>query len=188
MDSQDLESTLAEVEHQRRPAAFERDAADAQRDTPPPLARLASAVGNQAFTRTVARLRDGEGILAGGVVHPDVEGAIAAARGRGRPLDLGSSQRAGMSLGDSFGDVRVHTDGYAAALSRAVSARAFTVGSDIFFGAGEYSPASSGGQELLTHELAHVVQQRGAPQSGPLIVSQPGDALEREAEAAARGA
>jgi hypothetical protein len=81
----------------------------------------------------------------------------------------------------------VHHDDHAAALSRAVSARAFTVGRDIFFGAGEYSPASAGGRELLTHELAHVVQQRGAAQSGPLSVSEPGDALEREADAAARG-
>ena len=82
--------------------------------------------------------------------------------------------------------MRVHYDDHAAALNRAVSARAFTVGGDIFFGAGEYRPDSSSGRELLTHELAHVVQQRGAPDSGPLTVSQPGDALEREADAAAR--
>jgi hypothetical protein len=97
------------------------------------------------------------------------------------------ASRAGAVLGDSFGDVRVHTDDHAAALSRAVSARAFTVGNDIFFGAGEYRPTTASGQELLTHELTHVAQQRGAPASGPLLVSQPGDPLEREAESAARG-
>ena len=69
---------------------------------------------------------------------------------------------------------------------RSVSARAFTVGNDIFFGPGEYRPATPAGRELLTHELVHVVQQRGAPRSGPLTVSQPGDALEREAEDVAR--
>jgi hypothetical protein len=68
-----------------------------------------------------------------------------------------------------------------------VSARAFTVGRDIFFGSGEYRPETADGRALLTHELAHVVQQRGAPSSGPLQVSQPGDELEREADAAARG-
>ena len=113
-------------------------------------------------------MREGGGILEGGVVHPDVEGAIAAARGRGRPLELGLSHRAGAQFGDSFGDVRVHTDAHAAELSRAVSARAFTVGSDIFFAAGEYSPGTPDGNELIAHELAHVVQQRGAPPSGPL--------------------
>jgi hypothetical protein len=158
------------------------------RDTPPPLERLASTLGNHVFTRVVARLRDGEGIIEGGLVHPDVEGAIAAARGRGRPLELGVARSASTQLGDNFDDVRVHTGDYAAALSRAVSARAFTVGNDIFFGAGEYRPGTTGGKELLTHELAHVVQQRGAPDSGALVVSRPGDALELEAEAAARGA
>lgn len=151
--------------------------------------RLAGATGNRALARVIARMQDGEGILPGGLVHPDVEAAIASASGsgRGRPLDAGFAEQASARLGDSFGDVRVHTDDNAAALSRAVSARAFTVGSDIFFGAGEYSPSSSGGQELLAHELTHVTQQRGAADSGALTVSQPGDPMEREAEQAARG-
>ena len=38
------------------------------------------------------------------------------------------------------------------------------------------------GDKLIAHELAHVVQQRGAPTSGPLTVSNPGDAMEREAD------
>ena len=50
----------------------------------PPLAGLASAVGNRGFARSVARMRDGEGILSGGLVHPDVEAAIASAKGGGR--------------------------------------------------------------------------------------------------------
>lgn len=132
-------------------------------------------------------MRDGEGILPGGLVHPDVEAAIAAARGGGHALDGGIAEQIGGPLGDPLSDVRVHHDDHAAALSRAVSARAFTVGRDIFFGAGEYQPTRVAGRELLTHELAHVVQQRGAAQTGALAVSQPGDALEREAEAAARG-
>jgi hypothetical protein len=132
-------------------------------------------------------MRDGEGILPGGVVHPDVEAAIGAARGGGRALDRPVSDRIGSALGDSLSDVRVHADGAAAALARSVSARAFTVGSDIFFGPGEYRPATPAGRELLTHELVHVVQQRGASNSGALTVSQPGDALEREAEDVARG-
>ena len=82
--------------------------------------------------------------------------------------------------------MRVHTGSGAAALARAVSARAFTVGSDIFFASGEYRPDTRDGEALIAHEVAHVIQQRGAPDSGPLTVSQPGDALEREAEARAR--
>jgi hypothetical protein len=131
-------------------------------------------------------MRDGEGILPGGVVHPDVEAAIGAARGGGRALDRHFAARLSPALGDSLSDVRIHADGAAAALARSVSARAFTVGSDIFFAPGEYRPATPAGHELLTHELVHVIQQRGAPSGGALTVSQPGDALEREAEDAAR--
>lgn len=58
-----------------------------------------------------------------------------------------------------FGEVRVHTDARAEATSRALSARAFTVGSDIAFAAGEYRPDTEAGRQLLAHELTHVVQQ-----------------------------
>jgi hypothetical protein len=183
----ELGSVTPEADHSRRPAIAGTDGPARLKDASLPLTRLASSVGNRGFTRTIARMRDGEGILPGGLVHPDVEAAIAASSGRGRPLDARVSDQIGGALGDSFTDVRVHHDDHAAALSRAVSARAFTVGRDIFFGAGEYTPGTAGGRELLTHELAHVVQQRAAPHSGPLTVSQPGDALEREADVAARG-
>jgi hypothetical protein len=161
-------------------------APDGVRDERGGLERAASEMGNRNFTQLVARMRDGEGILAGGLVHPDVETAIAAARGGGRRLDAGLATQLGDALGDSIHDVRVHTDEQAAALARAVSARAFTVGSDIFFSQGEYNPTTTAGAELIAHEAAHVVQQRGAPLSGPLTVSEPGDAMEREAEAVAR--
>jgi hypothetical protein len=144
--------------------------------------QLASTVGNQAFT---ALARQGAGILPDGRAHPDVESAIAQTRGGGQKLDSRSQEKIGGALGDSLEDVRVHTDPHANALANSVSARAFTTGSDVYFAKGEYSPGSSDGQELLAHELTHVVQQRGAPSSGPLTVSQPGDALEQEAEAAA---
>jgi hypothetical protein len=81
--------------------------------------------------------------------------------------------------------VRVHDGRQADQLARSVSARAFTVGSDLFFAEGEHRPGTASGDRLLAHELAHVVQQRGAPAGGPLTVSQPGDALEHEADRAA---
>ena len=152
-----------------------------------PLTRVASAMGNRGFARTVARMRDGEGILPGGVVHPDVDAAIAAASGGGSAVHRSTAATVGAALGDPLADVRIHTDSGAAGLARSVSARAFTVGRDIFFGAGEYRPTTPAGRELLAHELVHVVQQRGAPRGGKLTVSQPGDAAEREAEDVARG-
>jgi hypothetical protein len=130
--------------------------------------------------------RPGSGLLEGGRVHPGVSAQIAAARGRGAPLDPALQEQASGALGDAFGDVRVHTDSLASALARSVEARAFTTGSDIFFASGEFRPQSPSGRELIAHELTHVVQQRGAPTTGEMVVSDPGDALEQQAERAAR--
>ncbi len=60
-----------------------------------------------------------------------------------------------------FSGVRVHTDAKAAESSRAVNAKAYTVGQHIVFDHGRYAPATWTGQKLLAHELAHTVQQTG---------------------------
>jgi len=147
-----------------------------------PLHQLASDVGNQAFRSTLAR--DGAGIMPTGEVHPEVQGAIDSTRGSGTSLDGSVRGRMEGSLGD-LSDVTVHTDDKADALNRSVSARAFATGTDVYFAKGEYSPGSADGDKLIAHELAHVVQQRGAPSSGPLTVSNPGDALGTEADSVA---
>ena len=165
----------------------ERTAGSAGQEAVPesaaPLEAFASTIGNRAFSAMVAR--DGSGILPGGVVHPAVESAIAARRGAGGGLDTGAQSRLSEAFGDTFEDVRVHTDPAADDLARSVSARAFTTGSDVFFASGEYRPGSSDGDSLLAHELTHVIQQRGATASGPLQVSSPGDSIEVAADAAA---
>jgi hypothetical protein len=60
-----------------------------------------------------------------------------------------------------FGNVRLHTDAKAAESARAVGALAYTVGSDVVFGAGRYAPQTREGSRLIAHELTHVVQQGG---------------------------
>jgi hypothetical protein len=95
-------------------------------------------------------------------VAAGVSRAIARDRSGGRGLPAAVRPTMEQAFGVDFRDVRVHTGGRADALSRAVSARAFTAGQDIFFRRGEYDPASAGGRLLLAHELTHVVQQRGA--------------------------
>lgn len=131
-------------------------------------------------------MRDGEGILPGGVVHPDVEAAIKASQGQGRPLEPGVRETLEERLGAPLDDVRIHTDAQAAALARSVSARAFTVGSDIYFSDNEHQAGGSEPSALVAHEVAHVLQQRGAAPAGPLTVTQPDDPTELEAEAIAR--
>jgi hypothetical protein len=61
-------------------------------------------------------------------------------------------------FGHGFANVRLHTDSRAAQLAGAVDARAFTVGQDVVFGAGQYDPSSVEGRTLIAHELAHVLQ------------------------------
>jgi len=112
-----------------------------------------------------------------------------AARGTsGAPLDATTRGYMESRFGHDFTRVRVHAGPDAAEATRAVNARAYTVGSDIVFGAGQYRPDNAAGRRLIAHELGHVVQQLHAsphPQNGPLRVGDRHDASEREASRAA---
>ncbi len=100
--------------------------------------------------------------LEGGDVDTDVARSIQSAKGGGQPLHDGVRSSMERGFGADFGGVRVHTGGQADALNRSLNARAFTTGKDIFFGKGQYNPGSTGGQELIAHELTHTVQQGAA--------------------------
>ncbi|GCL38272.1 hypothetical protein SR1949_33860 [Sphaerospermopsis reniformis] len=91
----------------------------------------------------------------------DLETSINQARGGGQPLGDNIREPMEQAFGADFGGVKVHTDSHSDGLNRSIQARAFTTGQDIFFRQGEYNPGSPGGQELLAHELTHVVQQNG---------------------------
>jgi Zn-dependent peptidase ImmA (M78 family) len=82
-----------------------------------------------------------------------------------------------------FGNVRIHTDSRGAESARAVNARAYTVGQDIVFASGRYSPHTKDGQTTLAHELTHTMQQGGRMQTVPsdIGITDPADALETEA-------
>jgi hypothetical protein len=94
-------------------------------------------------------------------VSTDLESRINNAKVGGQPLSEEAREPMEQALGADFGDVRVHTDSEADEISQQLDARAFTIGRDVFFKSGEYSPVSSDGQQLLAHELTHVVQQDG---------------------------
>ena len=78
----------------------------------------------------------------------------------GERLSVGARTFMEGQFGADLSDVRIHADSSAAALAAAMSARAFTVGSHIFFATGAFGPESDAGRWLLAHELAHVIQQR----------------------------
>jgi len=158
----------------------------------PSLTSLQQIVGNRAVQRLLAQ-RSGEGstsasLSAGFELDDDTAGRIDRERGGGQALDTALQTQAGEAMGYDLSGVRVHTSPEAAGLSDQLSAKAFTTGQDIFFREGAYDPHSSGGRELIAHELTHVVQQgTGAVGGGSrLTVNPPGDAFEQEADAVAK--
>jgi Domain of unknown function (DUF4157) len=121
-------------------------------------------------------------------VEDGAESAVAtAATSSGSALPDGVRDKFEGSLGVDLSGVRVHTGAESATAASAVGARAYTVGNDIHFNAGQYDPSSVSGQHLLAHEVAHTVQQNGGAPTAQykLEVSSPGDAFEVEADRAA---
>jgi hypothetical protein len=93
-----------------------------------------------------------------GAVAPAGHSSMLPGRG-GQPLD--STTRAFMEprFGTDLSAVRIHTGSRADRIAGQVGANAFTVGSDIAFASGKYSPDTGPGRRLLAHELTHVLQQ-----------------------------
>jgi hypothetical protein len=109
--------------------------------------------------------------------------ALSAIQGPSRPLDAAARAVLEPRLGADFGGIRIHDDAQAAAAADTVNARAYTIGSHIVFGGGEYSPSSERGRRVLAHELVHTIQQGPSTAvHGPVPVSRPDDPLEREAD------
>ena len=111
--------------------------------------------------KSVPPLRRKEQSATGPVVTPSIAANINALRGGGSALPDASRAFFEPRFGADFGRVRVHTDARADEAARSIDAKAFTVGNDIAFRSGQYTPGSHDGQKLLAHELTHVVQQSG---------------------------
>ena len=84
----------------------------------------------------------------------------------GQPLDGGTRAYMEPRFGYDFSHVRVHADTKAAESAQAIKARAYTSGSKMVFGRGQYSPGTSEGRQLLGHELTHVMQQSDITSAG----------------------
>lgn len=140
-------------------------------------------VGNQAVQRALdGASRRRQAADESGNLNQDISDAIQKKRGGGSALPEDLRRDAEERLGSDFSGVRLHTDEEADHLSRSVSARAFTVGQDIFFKRGVYTPGARAGRETLIHELTHVIQQSGSKSSGRLKLGAPDTALEHEAD------
>lgn len=141
-----------------RPAdSLEREAdRTADRILRVPAPHVQRALGPAAGAGTSQILRRGGGTPA---VPVDTQSEIqrSTTGGQALPSDVRSFMES--RLGADLGDVRVHADESAHSLSNHLSASAFTYRNHLFFGRGQYQPATDAGRHLLAHELTHTVQQ-----------------------------
>lgn len=78
----------------------------------------------------------------------------------GSSLDTSTKEFMESRFGFDFSKIRIHTDERAARSAHTINALAYTLGNDVVFGSGQYSPDTLDGRRLLAHELTHVIQQR----------------------------
>ena len=115
---------------------------------------------------------------------------INHSRQGGSGLPHHSKQRFESAFGADLSAVRIHNELQHHQVARSLNAKAFTVGSDIFFSHGRYQPGSQKGDRLLAHELTHVLQQSSGGVTAKHV--EPGaeigdakDSCEQEAESVA---
>lgn len=122
---------------------------------------------------------------ASGPVDADPTRIDAAARTIRQPLPADLRAELEQSIGADLSEVRIHTSAESADAAQSIAAKAYATGNDIHFAPGTYDPSSEEGRRLIAHEVAHTVQQTTGSDSelqAKPVVSQPGDALEQEAD------
>lgn len=109
----------------------------------------------------------------------------AGTQGGGQSLDKHTQAEMSARFGHDFSQVRIHTDSHADSSAQEMGANAYTVGNDIVFREGQWTPGVSDSERLLAHELTHVVQQARAGGGDVSRASARADASEREADSLA---
>lgn len=120
----------------------------------PVVQRKCAACEEEEETQKVQKKGEDDAHTASGEAPPSVHSVLATA---GQPLDRSVREFFEPRFNADFSSVRVHSDTHAARSAREIHATAYATGDHIVLGAG----ASAGRSNLMAHELAHVVQQRG---------------------------
>lgn len=95
------------------------------------------------------------------VAGDTISSEIQSTKGSGNVMSDSTKSFMESRFGADFSNVKIHTGNYASQLSKDLNAQAFTVGNNIYFNEGKYSPDSFAGKHLLAHELTHTLQQSG---------------------------
>ena len=198
----------SEQDSRRRSLPARRQPEEATQDeqsTPTERLHLQRVLGNGLVGRALtggmegfgSAVRDEATYQAAGMILPDRSSSDAISqpgqvrsqigRSSGAALPGAIARRLSSFLGHDVGHARVHTDSAAQEATSALHARAFALGADVFFAPGQFRPGTQSGDQLLAHELTHVMQfDRGQIGGGTgLDVSSPSDALEGAARQAA---
>ena len=130
------------------PGDYDEKEADTMADT---------VVNGGTIRREISNGSSGGGVA----VSAAMESQLAQAKGGGRAMPDGLRNMMESGFGRDFSNVRIHTDNQAEAMNKSLSAKAFTLGNDIYFNKGQFSPNTREGQHLMAHELTHVVQGTG---------------------------
>ena len=165
-------------------AALEQLNADAIRLNPNARGETTGA----QIARTVLDGLRGSLLAAGGAVSGALPPIVREVlNSPGAPLTAEARAAMEARFGEDFSTVRIHADPRAADSAHAVNARAYTIGRDVVFGSGQYAPGTTAGQNLLAHELTHVVQQNfGESRSQRVSPTESSHAQEQEALSASR--
>jgi hypothetical protein len=129
----------------------------------PTLSRKCAACEEEGKEEHPLRREAAAGGIDAAVAPPIVHDVLNSP---GHPLDPATHDFMAGRFGADFSDVRIHTDAQSARSAAAVGARAYTVGRDVVFGAGQYDPSGDSGRHLLAHELAHTIQQQEGAGAG----------------------
>ena len=113
--------------------------------------------------------------------HAEAIATVERSRGPGMSLPAATQSSLERHFGHNLSGVRIHTDDWAVEAASRLEANAFTVGRDIFFGAGQFAPNHGDGRLRLAHEVAHTLQQRNGGTAGTWQVPM----LEQQADRAA---
>ena len=144
---------------------------------------MVSRLGNQAMASMMASRDEADASDVAADANALAQEKIAQSGGQALPSELASRMTA--ALGVDVSHTTIHTDAAAAEAAENLNAHAFAMGSDIYFAQGMYQPGTPAGDELIAHELTHVVQDmqgRLPGATGPgLSVSSPTDTHEQEA-------
>ena len=144
-----------------------------KQSTAHPIMKLQQSAGNQAVQRLLRssyiqqKLSDSSSrdqIEQQSASTKGVESQIDSFKGGGQPLPPTLRAYFEPRFGHDLSEVRIHAGAQAAEAAQSIDAQAFTVGQDVAFAAGQYSPETDEGKRLLAHELTHVIQQDGASQ------------------------